>query len=386
MMLEKEKIRFPCPKCGAELDFDAQQGELACKFCGHTANIPVTEQAIQEYDLEAALRAMVAAPQQLGYGDNKRSIKCQSCGAVNTLDANIISTECAFCGSNQVVPQDQVAQVIKPESLLPFQVDQGKAVVLFRQWLGKGFFRPNPVKKIARDANARLQGVYLPFWTFDAYTSSWWRAEAGYYYYETEQYWTTDEQGKQVQRTRQVQKIRWTPASGFLPLYFDDVLVPATNSVERAMIERIYPFRTQDLVPYQPDFLSGWGAEAYNIDLAEGWTVGQEIIHKDVREACVKEIPGDTYRNLQVKTAFSNMTYKHVLFPVWIASYRYKDKPYRFLVNGQTGEVQGQAPISWIKVVLVILVVLIILAVIFLLLSRGDSGAALNLYRVMFAV
>jgi uncharacterized Zn finger protein (UPF0148 family) len=70
MMLEKEKIRFPCPKCGAELDFDAQQGELACKFCGHTANIPVTEQAIQEYDLEAALRAMVAAPQQLGYGDN----------------------------------------------------------------------------------------------------------------------------------------------------------------------------------------------------------------------------------------------------------------------------------------------------------------------------
>ena len=126
---------------------------------------------------------MVAAPQEMGYGGDKRSIKCESCGAVNTLDANVVSTECAFCGSNQVVPQEHVAQVVKPESLLPFQVEQAKAVVLFRAWLGRGFFRPNPVKKIAKDAEARLQGVYLPFWTFDAYTSSWWRADAGYYYY-----------------------------------------------------------------------------------------------------------------------------------------------------------------------------------------------------------
>jgi hypothetical protein len=97
-------------------------------------------------------------------------------------------------------------------------------------------------------------------------------------------------------------------------------------------------------------------------------------------------VPGDTHRNLQVKTAFSNMTYKHVLFPVWIASYRYKDKVYHFLINGQTGEVQGQAPISWIRVALVVIVVIIILAVLFLLFSQGETGAALNLYRAMFGV
>jgi hypothetical protein len=366
------------------MDFDAEQGTLACAYCGHTSSVPVTEEAIQEYDLEQALQEMVDTPHEMGYGEDKRSLKCESCGAVNTVDASLISTECAFCGSNQVVPQEQVARVVKPESLLPFQVDQRQAVTLFREWLGRGFFRPNPVRQIAKDAEAKLQGVYLPFWTFDAYTSSWWRAEAGYYYTVQEQYWTTDDQGKRVQRTRDVQKIRWQPASGSLTLHFDDVLVPATASVERGMVERIYPFDTGALVPYEPDFLSGWGAEAYTVDLRGGWSTGQSIIESDVQQACAAEVPGDTHRNLQVRTAFSNLKYKHVLFPVWIASYRYKDKVYHFLVNGQTGEVQGQAPISWIKVALVVALVVIVLAVVFWLMSQGENGAALNLFRAYF--
>jgi DNA-directed RNA polymerase subunit RPC12/RpoP len=368
------------------MDFDAEQGTLACAYCGHTAAVPVTQEAIREYDLETALQEMLATTHETGYGDDKRSIKCESCGAVNTLDANVVSTECAFCGSNQVVPQEQVAQVVKPESLLPFQVDQGKAADLFRDWLGRGFFRPTPVKKIAKDAEAKLQGVYLPFWTFDAYTSSWWQADAGYFYYVTESYWTTDEEGNRVQRTRQVQKVRWEPASGSLQLRFDDVLVPATTSVEYGMIQRIYPFDTQALLPYEPGFLSGWGAEAYTVGLREGWTTGQEIIEDRVRQACAQRVPGDTQRNLRVDTAFSNMTYKHVLFPVWIASYRYRDKIYHFLINGQTGEVQGEAPISWIRVTLVVIVVAIILAVLFFLLSQGEAAAALSLYWALFGV
>jgi DNA-directed RNA polymerase subunit RPC12/RpoP len=376
--------KFPCPKCGAEVDFDAEQGTLVCAYCGYKATVPVTEQAIREHSLESALEEMLHAPQEMGYGENKRSLKCESCGAINTIDAHIVSTECAFCGSNQVVPQEQVAQVVKPESLLPFQVDRSRAVALFQAWLGRGFFRPNPVKKIAKDAEARLQGVYLPFWTFDAYTSSWWQAEAGFYYTVTESYWATDEDGKRVQRQRQVQKIRWEPASGSLQLAFDDTLVPASQSVQRSMVERIYPFDTAALVPYEPSFLSGWGAEAYTVDLRSGWQTAQQIMGAEVRLACARQVPGDTQRNLQVSTAFSNMTYKHALFPVWIASYRYGGKVYQFLVNGQTGEVQGQAPISWIKVALVVMLVLAVMAVVIWLLSTGDQGAALNLLGAVF--
>jgi hypothetical protein len=156
--------------------------------------------------------------------------------------------------------------------------------------------------------------------------------------------------------------------------------------VERDMLERIYPFDTKSLVPYEPGFLSGWGAEAYTVELTEGWNTAQQILEGWVRQACAQQVPGDTHRNLRVKTAFSNMTYKHVLFPVWIASYRYKGEIYHFLINGQTGEVQGQAPISWIRVALVIAVVAIILTVLFLLFSQGENMAALNLYRAMFGV
>jgi ribosomal protein L37E len=383
-MTNDQVHEFPCPKCGAEVDFNAATGALLCSFCGYSTTIPVTLQQIQEYDLEAALKEMLAAPQQMGYGDGKRSIKCQSCGAVNTVDAHLISTECAFCGSNQVVPQEQVVQVIKPESLLPFQVDHARAAAEFRQWLGRGFFRPNPVKKIAGDAEAKLQGVYLPFWTFDALTSSAWQAEAGYFYYEDETFWTTDDKGRRVQQTRKVQKIRWEPASGHLQLQFDDVLVPAAQSIDRAMIERVYPFDTKALVAYEPKFLAGWGAEAYTIGLRDGWQTGQQIIENRVHSACAQQVPGDTQRNLQVRTAFSNMTYKHVLFPVWIASYRYGDKIYHFLVNGQTGEVQGEAPVSWIKVALVVTVVIIVVILFLWLASQGEAAAALNLAQAIF--
>ena len=346
MFGEETAQKFPCPKCGAEMDFDAERGTLACAFCGHTSTIPVTREAIQEYDLEAALKKMIAAPHEIGYGDDKRSIKCESCGAINTVDANVISTECAFCGSNQVVPQEQVVQVVKPESLLPFQVDRSSAVASFRDWLGSGFFRPTPVKKIAKQAEAKLQGTYLPFWTFDAYTSSWWQAEAGYHYFVTEHYSTIDEKGNRVEQSRQVQKTRWEPVSGFLPLHFDDVLVPASASVERTMIERIYPFDTSSLVPYEPGFLSGWGAEAYTVDLSAGWKVGQDLIQGQAEQACARQVPGDTHRNLRVDTAFSNMKYKHVLFPVWIASYDIRTRCTTFSSTPKPAKCRDRRPLA----------------------------------------
>lgn len=374
--------KFPCPSCGSQMSFDAAQGALSCSHCGHTLPVPTTAEAIREHDLEAALKEAAALPHETGYGGDQRSIRCESCGAVHTVDAHVVSTECPFCGSNQVVPQEQVARVIRPESLVPFQVDQSKAAALFRQWLGRGFFRPTALKKIAREMQAKMHGVYLPFWTFDAFTSSWWEAEAGYYYTETENYWTTDEKGQRVQRSREVRKVRWQPASGHLQLFLDDVLVPASRSLEPAMINRIASFDLKALTPYRPEFLAGWSAEAYTVDLPEAWTIGQQVMRQRIERACAAQIPGDTYRNLRVDTAFSKMTFKHVLFPAWIASYRYRNKVYHFVVNGQTGEVSGQAPISWLRVILVIVVIALVLALLLWLTGQESGTAALMLWKI----
>jgi hypothetical protein len=278
--------------------------------------------------------------------------------------------------------QDQSTRLIAPESLIPFQIDQKTAITKFRTWLGKGWFRPNEVKRIANRAEARVQGVYLPFWTFDAQTHAQWWAEAGYYYYVTQQYTVTVD-GKRQTRTRQVRKTRWESASGRRDDFFDDVLVYATKSVKESILRKIYPFDTQKVVPYRPQYLAGWRAEEYQIDLAKGWEMGQETINNRVRSACASDVPGDTHRNLRVQTKFDNLTFKHTLLPVWLASYRINNKIYSFMVNGQTGKVQGEAPISWWKVALAVLIVLIILALIFaaMMIFGDTSGGDLSVQR-----
>ena len=71
-----------------------------------------------------------------------------------------------------------------------------------------------------------------------------------------------------------------------------------------------------------------------------------------IREAIGKDIGGDRQDILKVETTYGRTTYKHVLLPIWISSYRFGDKTFRFLVNARTGEVQGERPYSLIKVAL----------------------------------
>ena len=390
--------QYPCPQCNAELIFSAAQGRMVCNFCGYQAPISaagsMTEvhtqteidqavvESIEEHDLQ---RGLDISAEQEGWGTETRTFKCNGCNATITAEPNITATVCPFCGSHHVLAQQGSSKILKPESVLPFEVDRPTAVQKFRTWLGKGWFRPNAVKRIAANADAQLQGVYLPFWTFDAQTYSRWQAEAGHYYYVSERY-TVNVNGRRQTRTRQVQKVRWQPASGAHDEFFDDVLVYATRSVQEDILRKIYPYDTGKLVPYQPQYLAGWRAQEYQIELEEGWELGQDIIRDRIRDACARSVPGDTHRNLRVQSRFEDMTFKHTLLPVWIASYRYSNTVYNFMVNGQTGKVQGKAPISWWKVLLTVLIVLLLLACIFgamVLLEQG-SGSGTSMLQPVF--
>lgn len=376
---------YTCPKCGGDMRFDAAQGMLACPFCGHSMPSPETSEIVQEHDLIRALQD--TSGKAHGFGTALKSIKCQSCGATTNVEPNVVSTACPFCGSNQVVEQEPDPDLIQPESVIPFGVDESRANRLFRDWLGSGWFHPNDLKKFG--GGQKLNGVYLPFWTFDAHAESDWRAESGDYYYVNETV-TIMRDGKPVQETRQVQHVRWYPSNGHHSGDYDDVLVYATSSVDVTILEKIYPFDTKKLVPYNPSYLSGWGAESYRIALAQAWDLGKSILHREEYTACDRLVPGDTHRGLRVSTRLSKLSYKHVLLPVWLASYRYNNKVYRFMINGQTGEVQGQKPISWIKVTIAVVIALIIIGLIIFLVSRsqeGESGGMLiHQYAMMQAL
>jgi DNA-directed RNA polymerase subunit RPC12/RpoP len=364
---------FLCPQCGAEMGWDAHHKTVNCSYCGYQQE-PEKIGEITEYDLEEFLRSDGGTAH--GYGTETKSISCQQCGATTAVEPGVTSTECPFCGSNVVLEQETSSDIIQPESLIPFNVSQDVALRQYRAWLGSGIFRPGDLRH--RAGRGQLYGVYLPFWTFDAEAFSRWRAQAGYYYYETETY-TATENGKRVTRTRQVRKTRWEPAWGQHSGSYDDLLVYATNSVKQDILEKIYPFDTKKLVPYAPQYLSGWRAEQYQIGLENGWRIGKSRVEDFEQSACIQQIPGDTYQDLHVNTTITDITFKHVLLPVWIASYPYKGKVYRYMVNGQTGEVQGEKPVSWIRVTIAVLIVLVIIAIIIFLSSQGGSGDSLGL-------
>ena len=343
---------FPCGNCGAKLHYDAGAQAMKCPYCGFQQPIPQTQQhpasgGGREIPIEEGMR-MAAR----GLGTAVTQVSCNDCGANVSVTPGEQTAKCAFCGSHKVMAQEAAGTAIRPESMVPFKVDKNAANKAFEDWLGSLWFRPNDLKKMAK--LHELGGVYIPFWTFDAWVRSNWTADAGYYYYETEYY--TDANGNRA--SRQVQRTRWEFASGWRNDFFDDTLVCASKGLPQELVEKFQTFDTKQLTPYQPQFLAGWRAETYAVDLMPAWGTGQEKMAEVQRGRCGRDVPGDTHRNLVVQNYFSAVTFKHILLPIWIAAYRYHDKPYQFLVNGQTGEVVGKAPWSFWKIFFTVLAVI----------------------------
>lgn len=354
-LVERDALsRFPCESCGGELSFDVASQRLKCAHCGHTQAVPSVNATIEELDLEGAQ----ARGKGRGYGVRRKALRCESCGAITSFDDTSTSVKCAFCDSKHVIEVADDPNILQPSALIPFQLDRAAALELFGKWLKGRWFKPNDLVKTW--ALKEIRGVYVPFWTFDVKTASDWTAMAGYYYYVTVSY-TATENGRSVQKTRQERRTRWEPASGHFRAEFDDELVCASHGLPRALVRELEPYETGALTPYQPPFLAGWEAERYQIDLKEGWNIGREQIDSQIRAGCSAQVPGDTQKDLRVQTKYWGWTFKHVLLPIWVAAYHYREKLYRFLVNGQTGKVSGTAPISWIKVTALVLAITAVL-------------------------
>ena len=345
---------FPCNNCGAKVHYDAGAQAMKCPYCGTQQAVPQEQHhpgagGGREIPIEEGLRLA-----QRGFGTPVTQISCNDCGASVNVTPGEQTAKCAFCGSAKVLSQESAGTAIRPESMVPFKVDKAHANRTFEEWLGTLWFRPSDLKKMAK--LQEMGGVYIPFWTFDSWVRSNWTADAGYYYYETEYY--TDSEGNQ--QSRQVQRTDWRFASGWRNDFFDDVLVCASKGLPQSLVSKFQTFDTKQLTPYQPQFLAGWRAESYAIDLMPAFNSAQESMANTQRGRCSGDVPGDTQRNLNVQNQFSYVTFKHVLLPIWIAAYRYNGKPYQFLVNGQTGEVVGHAPWSYWKIFFACLAVVVV--------------------------
>jgi DNA-directed RNA polymerase subunit RPC12/RpoP len=351
--------KYNCPSCGAEAQWNPAKQALVCPYCGTVS--PVTLDAsgnIEEHDLLSALRSI--GHEDRGWATEKKSVKCQSCQAITVFDPSRAAQRCDFCGSAAIIPVDQQTRSIRPDSLLEFKLPETQVRDAIREWYRTRWFAPN--KLGTRALTDTVHGIYIPYWTFDAQVSADWNAMSGDYYNETEYY--TDSEGKQQSRT--VRKTRWYPSSGHLDHFFDDELVSATTGVEPALLRNVEPFpTTSDLKPYDPGFLSGWVVEQYQIDLVAAAQNAQSIMEEKTRQLCGKEVPGDTYRDLNVDAEFSSQTFKHILVPVWLLAYTYGSKNFQVVINGYTGAISGRYPKSAIKIALLVLLILAIIGGIF---------------------
>ncbi len=360
-----------CEACGAPLD----PHDRFCGACGAPHQPTQVAAKAPTPPIRVAADASqseqgAAASQDEAQAVGQKFFRCKNCGAEVATDPHQRSYVCAFCDSTYVVefsPEQSGRK--EPEFVLPFVVTPERGVELFQKWIIRnGWFRPGDLRTARIEE--KLKGVYLPFWAFSMLAESQWRATIGEYWYRTETY-TTTENGKTVTKTRQVQETEWWELSGNHHNYYSGYLVSASRGLPQTEAERIKPFQLAALRRYAPAYLAGWLCEEYSIDREPAEQICRtEFLRQE--EASIRAfLPGDTYRNFASNTQFGQVNEDLILLPLYVLSYRYHDKLFRFMINGQTGKVEGDKPFSWpriwaaVGVALVAILAVLILAGVF---------------------
>jgi DNA-directed RNA polymerase subunit RPC12/RpoP len=354
--------QFPCGQCGADLKFEPGVQALSCPYCGFSNPIPVIEDnVIEEKDYYAFLQQAQSAVEM----EDVITVKCVGCGSETTLDPNVTADECPFC-STSLVKTGSSHKLIKPEALLPFKIRQKEAQDLFRSWLGSLWFAPNKLQAFARSDHG-LNGVYIPHWTYDTNTVTNYTGERGEHYYVTVT--RTDSDGNEY--SDREQRTNWYYTSGTVYNDFDDLVVPATRSLPETPLHELEPWDTTELVAYDDAYLSGFRSESYQIGLEDGFNHAKRLMSGPIDSNVRNNIGGDEQRVHSTNTQYNNITFKHILLPIWISAYKYQGKTFQFLINARTGEVQGERPWSWVKITLAVIAAIIVIIVMILIFSKS---------------
>jgi uncharacterized CHY-type Zn-finger protein len=345
-----------CPNCGASLAYKPGTTSQICEYCGSSFEIHTDGTTALDAQKENDLATAMAGKWQSAQSEGQAYVvKCPACGAETALEKNMFSDACTFCGSPLTVKPDTKA-IANPQAVLPFKLEKKVAMAGFNSWVHKLWFAPNDLKKIA--SSERFNGVYLPFWTFDANTESAYEGQRGDHYTETVRKTVNGRE-----ETQQVIRTRWSGVRGRVQRAFNDILITASRALPGQYLSALEPWDLANLAPYDNRYLSGFGAEVSQVNIKAGFEEAKGVMATAIQQDVRYDIGGDEQRITTLQTNYNNTSYKYILLPVWLSIYRYGNKIYRFVVNARTGEIHGERPYSPIKIALAILAGLIILAI-----------------------
>lgn len=366
------------------MEFRPSLEALVCPFCGHSeTSAAATEAAAPSRTAISPDRHAKTAVRERDYklfatqgremavlSNTALEVQCGGCQANITFEPPETAGNCPFCNTSIVAEPHEAHPLVMPEYLLPFRIGKKDCHQSIQKWLGSRWFAPSSLKQLAQPE--QLQGVYIPFWTYDAQTHSDYRGERGDHYTQTKTRTVTDSAGKQVQENYEEQHTRWRNKKGHVSRFFDDVLVPGvSDSVSPKRLQELDPWPLEKLVPYEPSFFAGFKVQRYQVDVQQGLGLAKAIMEDQIHSDVKRDIGGDEQRVHSVNTAHSQITFKHILLPVWISAYQYAGKQFQVVVNAQTGEVLGDRPYSKSKIALAVLGGVLLLVIIIAAIAAG---------------
>jgi DNA-directed RNA polymerase subunit RPC12/RpoP len=350
--IAKPKEIFLCPKCGGHLEFNLQVNALVCQYCGYIRE-PEERSAADDEQVMALM-----LPTEMGHrwAVSQLQMICGQCGAHSLWPKGQAAAECPYCGSGQLIESNETKGLVDPQAIAIMQIDEREATQKISEWLGKGWTKPDDLKESAQ--KSLLRPAYYPFWTFDG---------------TLDIHWSCDINEGSSDRPR------WVGQSGVEFEMFDDVLIPGLTSLKFKDLNKLGQFYLKDVVEFNPDYLAGWPALTYDRPLSKATLLAREqIVRKVRRELHQRVLPGRQKRDLNPGGVnWSDMTYKHVLLPVWIGKYRYKGNEYSIMVNGQTGNVTGEKPKDSLKtlgIIVSVIATIIVLGLIGLVIADIVGG------------
>jgi hypothetical protein len=322
--------RFTCPNCGGRMVFSADGQALVCEYCASQEKLAKAQAAglarPPDSDEQNFLVAMATAKGHL-QPVQRKTFSCQGCGCTFILPPQQLTLTCPYCESTYVVDASspETAELASPAQLIPFSVNETQAKEAIRAWL-----RSLRLRQPARVTGG--VGLYLPAWTFDL-------GGTVSFHYEVKvqnEAWGARQVGRDTWETRRDEQL----------VYYDDLLIPATQRLPAACIPSLAQYDKKQLVEYDERYLSDWPAETYQIRLGDAALEARAQVFKAEQEKARGKLLGQQVRDV----GFSSLgmiveSYKLVLLPAWLAHYTVEDKRYDLIVNGQTGQVLGSRPL-----------------------------------------